>query len=218
MTAIDLTYRQKGKYDCSSCRTRCDDRSLDKYMFEADLRRSEKTEDVLRQRLEHTLRTTVLKPEGRPHGPPDLEILVATRVVARVEVKVQGRAFMKVQNLLPLANLRPYETVALNVPDLDNYIALHAVEKLPIYLVWYVKRPCLGEGYWGQALDILHDIYRHYGLKRKFVRRSGAGDVVDGRHKGETRNYHFSLQEMLPLEHVEQQLQRIVATHTRGHR
>jgi hypothetical protein len=187
-------------------------------MFEADLRRSEKTEDVLRQRLEHTLRTTVLKTEGRPHGPPDLEVLVATRVVARVEVKMQGRAFMKVQRLLPQANLRPYETVALNVPDLDDYIALYDDEKLPIYLVWYVKRPCLGEGFWGQSLDTLQDIYRRYGKNRRFDRRSGTGDVVDGRHKGETRNYHFSLQEMLPLEQVEQQLQRIVATHTRGHR
>ena len=45
------------------------------------------------------------------HGLPDLALIRGDRVLARVEIKAQGRAFMAVERLLPDAELRPYETV-----------------------------------------------------------------------------------------------------------
>ncbi len=53
---------------------------------------------------------------------PDLEIIRGSRVVGRVEVKAHGRAFMSVARLLPHGDLRPYETLALNLSDLKRYI------------------------------------------------------------------------------------------------
>jgi hypothetical protein len=43
----------------------------------------------------------------------------------------------------------------------------------------------------------LKTIYQKQLDKRRFRRKSGDGDVVDGVHKGVTVNYHFSLTELI---------------------
>ena len=45
----------------------------------------------------------------------------------------------------------------------------------------------------------LKKIYTYYGEKRRFRRKSGEGDVVNGIHKGVVVNYHFSINELLPF-------------------
>ena len=54
-----------------------------------------------------------------------------------------------------------------------------------------------------QEIDILADILKRYGDKRRFRRESGYGDVVNGQHKGVVVNYHFSLNEFLKMHLLE---------------
>jgi GR25 family glycosyltransferase involved in LPS biosynthesis len=201
---LDLNYQSR--YDCDICPTRCDGRSKTTYIFEDDVALSEKAENWLLNHLQAVLGLTVRKAPAQAHGLPDLEIIRDNQVVGRVEVKAQGRAFMSVARLLPQGNLRPYETLALNLSDLERYIALHKIEQKPIYIVWRVKRPCIGEGYWGQSIETFSAIYAKYGVRRRYRRASTESDIVNGEHKGVTVNYHFSLRELLPLEEVERLL------------
>jgi hypothetical protein len=73
---------------------------------------------------------------------------------------------------------------------------------VPPFIVWRVKRPCLGEGYWGQHIAPLMTIGNRYRDHRTFRRASTDSDVVDGEHRGVTVNYHFSLKELLTLEEL----------------
>ncbi len=144
----------------------------------------------------------VYKAPAQRHGLPDLALIRDDRVLARVEVKAQGRAFMAVQRLLPQADLLPYETVALNLSDIKRYAAQYRMDGVPLFIIWRVKRPCLGEGYWGQHIGPLIALGNRYREQRTFRRASTDSDIVDGQHRGVTVNYHFSLQELLPLEEL----------------
>ncbi len=197
----DLTYQPK--FNCEQCLTKCDGHSKTAYIFEHDVALSEKAEDWL---IDHFVRKhslSVRKAPAQQHGLPDLEILNGHKVMGRVEVKAQGRAFMLVKQLLPQANLLPYETIALNLSDFERYWTQYQSDKLPIFIIWRVKRPCIGEGYWGQSLQNLFALYKKYGYGRRFRRKSTASDIVDGHHKGVTVNYHFSLKELIPLEKLD---------------
>ena len=195
---LDLTYSQR--FDCAICPTRCDGRSKSEYVFEDDVAASEEAEDWLAEHLWMALDVDVYTAPARRHGLPDLALVRGDRVLARVEVKAQGRAFMAVERLLPNADLRPYETVALNLSDIRRYAAQYRENHIPTFIIWRVRRPCLGEGYWGQNIDALIDIGNHYRDDRTFRRASTDSDYVDGEHRGVTLNYHFSLRELLPLE------------------
>ena len=195
---LDLTYSQR--FDCAICPTRCDGRSKSEYVFEDDVAASEEAEDWLAEHLWMALDVDVYTAPARRHGLPDLALIRGDRVLARVEVKAQGRAFMAVERLLPDADLRPYETVALNLSDIRRYAAQYREDQIPTYLIWRVRRPCLGEGYWGQHIDALIEIGNHYRETRTWRRASTESDYVDGEHRGVTVNYHFSLRELLPLE------------------
>lgn len=203
-TTIDLTYGSR--FDCAICPTRCDGRSKSAYVFEEDVALSEEAEDWLARHLADQLRVDVYKAPARSHGPPDLALIRGDRVLARVEVKAQGRAFMAVERLLPAADLRPYETVALNLSDIRRYAALYRDDHVPTFLIWRVKRPCLGEGYWGQHIEPLMAIGSRYRDARTFRRASTDSDYEEGEHRGVTVNYHFSLCELLPLAEVVQQM------------
>lgn len=139
------------------------------------------------------------KTPPQTHGLPDIEFMRGERLMGRVEIKVQTRTFMAVEKLLPDSHLRPYETVALNLSDLERYIELSKSEHKPIFVVWWVRRPCIDQGYWGQRLEVLESLHQRYGSTRRFRRASTQSDVVDGVHKGVTVNYHFSLKELLPI-------------------
>lgn len=197
---MDLTFQPR--FDCELCPTRCDGRSKSAYIFEDDVALSEAAEDWLAEHLASALGVDVHKAPAQRHGLPDLALIRGDRVLARVEVKAQGRAFMAVQRLLPHADLLPYETVALNFSDLKRYAAQYRADPVPTFIIWRVKRPCLGEGFWGQRLEILMAIGNRYRHKRTFRRASTASDIVDGEHRGVTVNYHFSLKELLPFDEL----------------
>jgi hypothetical protein len=148
----DLNYQPR--YNCAFCRTRCDGRSKDTYVFEDDLALSERAEDHMLSHL-HSLGMVARKTPPQVHGLPDIEFVRGERVMGRVEVKAQTRTFMSVEKLLPDGNLRPYETVALNLSDLERYIELSTRESKPIFVVWWMKRSCIGQGYWGHRLEVL---------------------------------------------------------------
>jgi len=172
-----------------------------------DVAISEEAEDWVLDYLATSLGLDAKKTKPEAHGLPDIELYKNEEVVGRVEVKAQGRAFMSVGQLLPESNLLPYETVALNLSDLERYIALQGDEDLPLFIVWRVRRPCLGEAYWGNDVRILGQLLNQYGSARRFRRRSILSDLVDGVHKGVTVNYHFSLKELLELEDLVMQMQ-----------
>jgi hypothetical protein len=204
---IDLTFQQR--FNCAICPTRCDGRSKSAFVFTDDIALSAQAEDWLLQYFNDLLRLPVHKTVGEVHGLPDLEITRGQKVIARVEVKAQGRAFMAIERILPRGNLRPYEAVALNLSDLERYINLYQEEGIPLFLVWRVQRPCLGEGYWGQSVSRLQEIYQKYAHLRRYRRNSTPSDYVNGQHRGVTVNYHFSLRELLPLEAVVHLLQKL---------
>lgn len=195
---MDLTFHSR--FDCQLCPTRCDGRSKSAYVFEDDVALSEAAEDWLAGHLSDVLGVDVYKAPAQRHGLPDLALIRGDRVLARVEVKAQGRAFMAVQRLLPEADLLPYETVALNLSDIRRYAAQYRLDGVPLFIIWRVKRPCLGEGYWGQHIEPLMAIGNRYRDQRTWRRASTDSDVVDGQHRGVTVNYHFSLKELLPLD------------------
>jgi hypothetical protein len=197
---MDLTFRPR--FDCAICPTRCDGRSKSAYVFEDDVALSEAAEDWLAGHLGDALDVDVYKAPAQRHGLPDLALIRGDRVLARVEVKAQGRAFMAVQRLLPEADLLPYETVALNLSDIKRYAAQYRLDGVPLFIIWRVKRPCLGEGYWGQHIGPLIAIGNRYRDHRTWRRASTDSDYVGGEHKGVVVNYHFSLRELRLLEEL----------------
>ena len=170
---------------------------------EEDLRFSEEYENFLIDRINefpgfHAEKCTL-------DGYPDIRVEADSGRVFFFEVKVQRRSFMSVKNALPDADLVPSETIALNLSDLQRYFKLQKKEDKPFFIIWgLLERPCIvPEGktqFYIQSLPELERIYRQYGDTRRFRRESGKGDVVNGQHKGVVVNYHFSLNELEPLD------------------
>jgi hypothetical protein len=194
----DLSYQRR--YDCAICPNRCDGHSKTAFVFRDDVALSELVEERFVGYLEGTLGISAVKTPPQAHGLPDIALISDGQVAGRVEIKAQSRTFMSVEKLLPDSNLHPYETVALNLSDLERYGELFRQEAKPIFVVWWLIRSCVGEGFWGNRLEVLFSLLRSYGARRRFRRASTPSDVVDGVHKGVTVNYHFSLRELLPLD------------------
>ena len=202
--SFDLTFREV--FDCKRCATPCDGKSKKSFDFQADTAISEIAELELSSRLNQIDLIRAQKvPDENAHL-PDIEIRKNDKVIARVEVKAQGRAFMAVNRLLPNGNLLPYETVALNRSDLVRYIKNFDLEQIPTFIVWRIKRPCIPDAWYGHNLEFLKKSFEKYGETRTFRRRSTNSDYVGGTHKGVTVNYHFSLKELLEISEVEQMI------------
>lgn len=195
-------------YDCSTCPTPCDGKSKLKYDFENDVAFSEGYEERITRYYNEF--TAYFCQKTTQKGYPDLEIYPTKKkekLITLIEVKIQSRVFMSVKRLLPKANLFPSETIALNLSDLKRYFEIYRKLQLPMYIVWGVlERPCIVEqgklNYYYQSIQNLENIYHQYKNDRRFRRKSGKGDIVDGKHKGVVVNYHFSLKELkrgLPL-------------------
>ena len=191
------------QFNCATCRNRCDGTSLGVYRFGDDVEYSERYENqLIREIIDFGLyaqKTTRV-------GYPDIEVYDYENGPLRcfIEVKVQRRSFMMVSKLLPNSDLRPSETMVLNLSDLTRYFEIAANETVPVYILWVLsERPCIvpnGEiRCFYQNTTVLQGIYHRYGDYRRFRRRSGQGDVVDGQHLGVVVNYHFSLQELMPF-------------------
>lgn len=201
-------YEKLGKYhyNCETCPTRCDGKSKEQYLFENDSRLSEKYEQALIRHINRHNRYFAQK--STTSGYPDLELYHPNNpdtgaVTGFIEVKVQQRTFMSVRSSLPNGDLYASETVALNLSDLLRYFEVKNTTNLPLYIVWaLLNRPCvLGKSNFRlfyQEIDVLQVIYDKYLNKRRFRRKSGLGDIVDGEHKGVVVNYHFSLAELIP--------------------
>jgi len=207
---IDLTFRDI--FDCKGCGTPCDGTSKKSFNFQADTAISEIAEAEMIMRLNQFDSLQAQKVTDENAHLPDIEILKNDKVIARVEVKAQGRAFMAVSRLLPSGNLLPYETVALNRSDLLRYIKNFELENIPTFIVWRIKRPCIPDAWYGHDLETLNKSFEEYGDKRTFKRRSTQSDYVDGAHKGVTVNYHFSLKELLEITEIEKQILAISKT------
>lgn len=187
-------------FDCRTCPSPCDGESKGSYIFENDLELSEHYENRIMAYICSKGVYETKKAEGV--GFPDIEVVQTDgEIKAFLEVKVQQRTFMRVADRLPLSELLPSETLALNLSDLKRYFDIFDSEQKPIYIVWVLlNRPCiLGDTsyrLYTQKIEVLREIYEKYGDKRRFRRKSGSGDVVDGKHLGVVINYHFSIKEL----------------------
>jgi len=201
-----ITYQRISNniFNCKTCLTRCDGTTVPQFDFERDVAFSEKIEreimDVLNKKYSNLQFKKTIK-----EGYPDIEIYHknnSKKCVGYIEVKGQARTFMSIERLLPDSNLKSSETLALNLSDLERYCQIKDSDKLPIFLVWCVmNRPCLvlrnSKKFYFQDIDLLKKIRDNVGDSRRFRRKSGQGDVIDGVHKGVVVNYHFSINELI---------------------
>ena len=185
-------------FNCKVCPTRCDGVSKMSYVFENDAKFSEPYEQQL---INYINQSTPFKASKTTEkGYPDIEVVNRAGQKFYIEVKVQRRTFMTVENILPQSGLKPSETVALNLSDLLRYFDLEESQHVPIFIFWVLlNRPCIlgneqAQFYYRLASE-LKPIWETENNKRKFKRKSGEGDEVDGKHLGVTVNYHFSLKD-----------------------
>lgn len=186
-------------YDCKVCPTRCDGISKMHYAFENDATFSEGYEQKLIDFINLSTNYSAVKTTQK--GYPDVEVKDKNGKVFYIEVKVQQRTFMSVEKIIPESGLKPSETIALNLSDLIRYFELEDENKLVIFIFWVVlNRPCILKQatmqYYYRLVSELKPIWLEQKDKRRFRRKSGEGDIVNGEHKGVTVNYHFSLNEL----------------------
>lgn len=169
------------------------------YRFGNDVAFSEHYEEQIINRINRSGVYTASKSHLK--GYPDIEIRQGADVIRYIEVKVQQRTFMTIRDVLPHSDLTPSETLALNESDLLRYFSIRKETAIPVSVVWVVlNRLCMVPHnkvlLYSQSVEELEKIYNSYKDKRRFRRRSGEGDVVDGVHKGVVVNYHFSMKEL----------------------
>lgn len=188
-------------FDCTNCPTRCDGVSKGTYIFKNDVEFSEHYENLIIDRINKSKNYFAFKCEK--DGYPDIAIKDkrTDKMYLYIEVKVQRRTFMSVEKILPNANLKPSETLALNLSDLLRYFKIHETDNVPTNILWVLlNRPCVLENeetaYYYQSVNKLKKVYSIHKDNRRFRRASGKGDVVNGQHKGVVVNYHFSLKEL----------------------
>jgi len=191
----------KNSFNCATCPTPCDGVSKEVYLFANDSAFSEHFENEI---IAHINNSADFRARKTPVPEfPDVEVSekASDSISFYIEVKVQRRTFMLVKKILPQSGLLPSETVALNLSDLLRYFELAEKNKLKIYVLWVLlNRPCiLGDNdkrFFYSDTENLQKVYEKEKAKRRFRRKSGEGDVVDGEHKGVVVNYHFSLNEL----------------------
>jgi hypothetical protein len=186
--------------DCNSCKTRCDGKSKGIYNFKNDVEFAEEQENLIINKINKNPNYFARK--TTESGYPDIEIFNKDNVLINyLEIKAQRRTFMSVERILPKANLKPSETLALNLSDLLRYFEIEKQTKIPTSILWVLmNRPCLIENnkkrFFFQKTNQLKEIYLQNKTTRRFRRESGKGDIVDGKHKGVVVNYHFSINEL----------------------
>ncbi len=192
------------QHNCNTCTTRCDGTSLMNYQFANDVEYSEYFERLLIQQIKDY---GLYAKKTDKDGYPDVEVyeFEGGPIRCYIEVKAQRRSFMAVTRLLPNSNLTPSETMALNQSDLVRYFQIARKEPVPVYVLWVLsERPCIVPNgqtrYYYQRSTVLEGIYNRYQDARRFRRKSGKGDMVNGQHKGVVVNYHFSLNELMPFD------------------
>ncbi len=191
----------ENRFNCIICPTPCDGVSKEVYLFQNDSAFSEHFENEI---IAHINNSNDFKARKTPLPEfPDIEVSekLTDNISFYIEVKVQRRTFMSVEKILPQSELLPSETVALNLSDLLRYFEIAEMENMKIYVLWVLlNRPCIlgdkDKRFFYSDTDNLQKIYGNVKDKRRFRRKSGEGDVVNGEHKGVVVNYHFSLTEL----------------------
>lgn len=188
-------------FNCKNCPTRCDGISKGKYNFSDDVNFSEIYENYIIDLINR--KDLYIASKCEKEGYPDIEIRNKkdNSIKSFLEIKVQRRTFMSVEKYLPKSNLKPSETLALNLSDILRYFKIGKEINIPISIMWVLlNRPCIVEdgmtAFYHQTIEELSEIYLKEGNKRRFRRKSGEGDIVDGLHKGVVVNYHFSINEL----------------------
>lgn len=189
------------RYNCATCPTPCDGVSKEFYLFENDAAFSAHFENEIIKNIDNSKHYKARKTVISKY--PDIEVLKkeTDEIQFYIEVKVQRRTFMSVEKNLPSSGLLPSETLALNLSDLVRYFELAKTKGIKIYIMWVLlNRACiLGKSekkYFYSDTENLEKFYHAHKNNRRFRRKSGDGDVVDGEHKGVVVNYHFSLNEL----------------------
>jgi hypothetical protein len=191
-------------FNCSFCPTRCDSVSKGSYIFLSDATFSEKYENLIIEKINLSKKFKASKCEL--NGYPDIQIFdLEGDLHSYLEVKVQQRTFMTIEKILPSSDLKPSETLALNLSDLLRYFEIKEKDKIKTSIVWVLmNRLCILKNdeihFYFQDINILQYIYIQESYKRRFRRKSGEGDIVEGIHKGVTVNYHFSINELIKWE------------------
>lgn len=200
----------KINYECGDCKT-CRPKSALVYPFERNLTTSEALVEELKHFIDQNtpyrcVDTTIDKN-------PDLLIIDRKsndKLICRAEAKyLKGKAFMKAEKILE-DSLKPKETLVVDEPKLISYLECYGNDfkelryHVPIFIVWKFDRPCpdIGGICVYQNIDVLHAIYKQKGNKRAFTRQSGEGDIVNGKQRGITDKYHFSIKECKPIENL----------------
>lgn len=191
---------RKNIFDCKNCPNPCDGISKGSYLFKNDVEFSEFFENKI---IDFYNDKKYFKAQKTAKaGFPDIFLEnFKTKTEFYIEIKVQRRTFMSIQKYLPNSNLFPSETVALNQSDLERYFELRKAIDKNIYIMWILlNRPCIvkenSENFYIQDINNLQEIFNKEKEHRRFRRKSGVGDVVNGEHKGVVVNYHFSLNEL----------------------
>jgi len=187
--------------DCNNCQTRCDGKSKGFYNFINDVEFAEEQENLIIDKINKNPHFFARKTTQA--GYPDIEIFNNNnKLISYLEIKAQRRTFMSVEKKLPKSNLTPSETLALNLSDLKRYFEIEKQTNTSTSILWVLmNRPCLVNNnekrFFFQRTKKLKEIYLQNKTNRKFRRKSGKGDVVDGIHKGVVINYHFSINELI---------------------
>lgn len=200
--------KSKNVFDCSVCEHRCDSKSKSIYNFEADIDFSNLIQNFVIGLINRLNNSYEALKYNADKSYPDIAVRRKNEldVFAFIEIKVQSRTFMKIQELLPASKLYPSETLALNLSDLERYFLIKDETKKPIFVVWaLMNRPCItglnfeSVKFYHQELDVLKSIRMNdITDARRFRRKSGQGDVNElGVHKGVKVNYHFSINELM---------------------
>lgn len=186
--------------DCNLCQTRCDGKSKGVYLFKNDVIFAEEQEQLIISKINKNKHYSAKK-TSEP-GYPDIAIYNSNNdLVSYLEIKAQRRTFMAVERILPKAQLKPSETLALNLSDLIRYFKIEKETSIPTSILWVLmNRPCIvkqnSKRFFYQKTSVLKKIYQKNKTLRKFRRETGKGDIVDGVHKGVVVNYHFSINEL----------------------
>jgi hypothetical protein len=194
------------QFNCDTCLTRCDGKTVPQFDFEKDVLFSEAIENEIIEKINKEY-PNLYAIKTKKDGYPDIEVRDQndkTICLLYIEIKGQARTFMSVQRILPNSKLFPSETIACNLSDLERYFTIKDHEKVPIYLTWcLMNRPCITgsnkneKKFYTQEIDVLRKIRISDTFNnRRFRRASGKGDFINGVHKGVVVNYHFSLNEL----------------------
>ena len=99
----------------------------------------------------------------------------------------------------PTQSCSALQDVVRNLSDIRLTPAQYRTEQIPTFIIWRVRRPCLGEGYWGRKHRGADRDRQPLPRRRTFRRASTDGDYCGWRAPGVTVTTTSACAELLPL-------------------